>query len=182
MCDAAGLREVPRCGCWGGVTDWYKEEGLRKLQKEWYAKLKEDGFRDIEGGVEGPLLQGPTPSVQLGAALSVMGGRLARAKGMAGGKSDDGTPKSDRWYDAAVREHFDRGKASYYNYAQHAATLSFHTRVHPHAKYAWSMHSDGLGENVIASELGISRPSVRKYLVILREKIHFLLDKYANTE
>jgi hypothetical protein len=161
------------------TLDWYNDPKLKAEQKKWYAKLKAEGFRDIEGGVEGHLLSGPTPSMQLGAALTTMPGRIARAKGAAGKGNRDagGTPKSDHWYDASVRDHCDKGKASYYHAAQRIACLAYHTRMTANKKYTWSMHSDGWGEPVIKDELGIPRSRVRKYLAELRESITFLLDK-----
>lgn len=156
--------------------DWYNDPKLKAEQKKWYAKLAEEGFHDVEGGVEGHLLRGPTPSMQLGAALGQMTGRLARAKQMMGSKSGTGTPKSDHWYDEVVRDYFDKGKANYYSTAQRIAAISYVTKIIDMKKFTWAMHSDGWGEPVIATELSIPRSRVRKYLEELRERMDFLLD------
>lgn len=154
-----------------------KKTDFRSLQKEWYKKLADSGFEDIEGGVEGHLLKQKTPTLQLGSALVELQGDDKRV--LIGGNKKD--PKShERWLDAAIREYYDKGKTEYYDKAQELATMVLQLR-HPclELKYAWSMHSDGYGEEVIADELEVSRSKIRRYLYAMKEKLRGMLDSGA---
>ncbi len=153
-----------------------KDRDFNKLQKEWYAKLKDDGFEDIEGGTEGHLLRGPTPSFRLGAVANALGGRLSRTKRMAGRPGGSKEDNPDHWLDHITAETFDRGKSTYYSIAQKLATMSYLTKLPTELKFAWSLHSDGEGEEVIAQELYIPRSRARRYLKRLRETIHVMID------
>lgn len=153
---------------------WNNSKEFYKLQHEWYAKLED--FDDCEGGREGSLMWGPTPSVQLGAAIAAMPGRLARIKGALHGYDTDNPKPHETWMDGSVTAYFEKGKSYYYDAAQRIATLSFLTTMPREVKFTWSMHSDGLGENVISDELELPRSTIRKYLVPLREKMQILID------
>jgi len=153
-----------------------KDKDFIALQKKWYGKLKEDGFVDVEGGVEGHLMVGPTPSLQLGATLSGMNGRLSRAKRLAGRPAGAKTDNPDHWFDQLVINYFDKGKTTYYDCAQRLATLICHTKLPGEMKFTWSLHSDGEGEDVISSELNIPRSRARKYLKKLRESMQIMID------
>jgi len=160
------------------------DKDFKKLQACWYKKLKEDGFVDVEGGTEGHLMSGPTPSLHLGAALSAMPGRLSRAKKLiASGSATPSQPGNpDNWLDHFMLKVFDRGKTSYYDAAQKLATIVSHTKYPGELKFTWALHSDGEGEDVIAAELDIPRSRARKYLAMLREKMQILLDISPPTE
>ena len=160
---------------------WHNNPKFLSLQKEWYAKLKAEKFKDVEGGVEGHMLQGSPPSLQIGAVLSALPGSAGRAKAATGPTTEAGRADVTHWYDQATKDYFDKGKEAYYDAAQRVATLSFRTKLPSNAKYTWSMHSDGMGEPVISEELGVPRSRVRRYIAQLREKMNFYLDK-ANDE
>lgn len=155
---------------------WNKTKEFKALQKAAYQELKETGFHDIEGGMEGHLLQQNNPTLQLGAAAAEMQGRLSRAKSsMAAHK---GGPKShEHWYAQDVVDTYDRGKSSYYSAAQELATLLFCTNASREMKFACSMHSDGYGEIVIAEELETTRSFVRTQLIPFKDKLFKYLDK-----
>ena len=154
-----------------------KTKDFRKLQREWYQRLKDEGFHDIEGGMEGHLLQQRTPTLQLGAAISEVQGRL-RGKFFARNDDKAEDPKRhERWLDQALSNYYDKGKTEYYSKAQELATMVFHIR---HAsiplKIAWSMYSDGYGEEVIADELELGRSKVRRYLYAMKDKLQEMID------
>lgn len=153
-----------------------KDKDFRALQKEWYQKLADTGFNDIEGGTEGHLLRGPTPSFRLGAAIAGIGGRLSRAKRLAGKPGGAKRDNSDHWLDHFTMNHSDRGKSTYYDAAQLLATLVYHTKLPAELKYTWSLHSDGEGEEVIAKEIDIPRSRARRYLERLKKTIQVMVD------
>jgi hypothetical protein len=134
-----------------------------KLQKKWYAQLKREGFNDIEGGVEGHLMQGSNPTRGLKAIMPLLNRPVYG--------------ESEAWLDAETKGSFDKGKTPYYDAANTVATLAFRTDLPALLKFAWAMHADGIGEPVIVHELGCTRWRVRKYLEGLRKRMQIILDR-----
>lgn len=151
---------------------WYQENDFKKLQKEWYKKLSTQGFYDIEGGVEGHLLKGPTSSVSL--------------RALTNNSSDDHGLKHDRapreFDDVADSENgllnYSAGaKARYYHHAMLIAVQA--TRegsISDERCYAWTLHANGSGERAIAELLELPRSQIRKHIKALRDNIVARLD------
>jgi len=158
------------------MTKWNRTKEFMALQKAAYQALRDSGFVDIEGGVDGHLLQQPTVTVSLSSAAKRLGGRLGRAKSVIGNSEEEDPKKHEKWLDQALIDKIDSGKEAYYEAAQILSTLVFRTKSINELKYSRSLHSDGYGENVIADELSIPRVRVRRYLAILKNKIKIFLD------
>lgn len=145
---------------------WHESRALRKLQREWYAKLEDEGFYDIEGGVEGHLLKGPTSSVSL--------------QGLANKKADDHGLKHDRaprdFDDVAdsANEDLDYAngaKARYFHMAALISAQAFREGYSAQMCYAWTLHAQGHGERQVAEMLDTSRAQIRKHIKTLRDNI-----------
>lgn len=151
---------------------WYKSKELRKLQKEWYAKLADEGFYDIEGGVEGHLLKGSTSTVTLRS--------LANKRSADGGLKNDRAPRE---FDEVADDEdeglnfLEGGKARYFHHAALIAAQAIRERVVSDERaFTWTLHAQGEGERVIGELLDIPRSRIRKHLRILRENITIRLD------
>lgn len=151
---------------------YHQTADFRKLQKEWYAKAEESGFYDIEGGVDGHLLKGPTSTISLRS--------LANKREAERGLKGDRAPRE--FDDVADSLNDDLqfatgGKARYYHHAALLATQAFSEGVIPdEVCYAWQMHAQGDGERTIAELLEIPRSQVRKHIAYLRHNIFLRLD------
>ena len=147
-------------------------KAFRKLQKEWYAKLEDGGFYDIEGGVEGHLLKGPTSTISLRS--------FANKQAIEQGLKNDRAPREfDDVADALNDELMfaTGGKARYFHHAGLLAVQAISEGVIPDETcYAWQMHSEGLGERTISDLLEIPRSKVRKHIAYLRHNIFLRLD------
>lgn len=140
---------------------------FRKLQREWYAKLEADGFYDIEGGVEGHLLKGPTSTISL---LSFANKRSIEQ----GLKRDNAHRTFDSVADSLNEElqFATGGKARYYHHATLLACQAISEGVIPdEVCYAWQLHALGNGERVISSLLEVSRSQIRKHIAYLKYNI-----------
>ncbi|KPK49837.1 MAG: hypothetical protein AMS22_13105 [Thiotrichales bacterium SG8_50] len=151
---------------------WYKSKELRKLQREWYRKLADEGFYDVEGGVEGPLLKGPTSTVSLHS--------LANKPKIDGGLKGDRAPRE---FDDVASDELDAinylggGKARYYHHAELIAVQAIREcRLSDERCWVWLLHSQSEGERTIAEALDISRSKIRKHIAALRENISIRLD------
>lgn len=125
-----------------------KDKELQRLKNKWYAKLKEEGFFDIEGGVEGPYLK----------STSSKGARLI--------VPDD---QSETLYQHG-------SKARYYHFTQLITAQAFRDLEDPEMCMVWAWHAQGYGERVIAAELEIPRARIRKYIKILQDSVEPSLD------
>jgi hypothetical protein len=146
-------------------------KAFRKLQKEWYAKLEEDGFYDIEGGVDGHLLKGPTSTI----SLRSFANKTAIEQGL---KNDRAPREFDDVADALNDELLfaTGGKARYYHHASLLACQAISEGVIPDETcYAWQLHALGEGERSIAALLEVSRAQVRKHIAYLRYNIDIRL-------
>ena len=151
---------------------WHKTREVLKLQKQWYKKLKDEGFKDVEGGVEGHLMSGAATTV----SLDYWANLSNQQQGIKG-------DKVFRRFDAVADDEVDAinysegGKARYYHHASLIAAQAFREgRISPERCYAWLFHSQGDGERVIADHLEVSRAKIRKHIAVLRENIHIRLD------
>lgn len=151
---------------------WYRSREVKSLQKKWYKILEDEGFYDIEGGVEGHLLKGPTSTVSLKA--------LANKRGAVGELKQDHVTRE--FADVADSEgdlvnYSEGGKARYYHHAALLAVQAIREGTIPDERcYAWAMHSQGDGERIIAEHLGVSRSQIRKHIMVLRDNITERLD------
>jgi len=162
---------------WGDLVKdkpkpWYKSKEVRKLQREWYAKLKDEGFYDVEGGVEGHLLKGPTSTVSLRS--------LANKSSVDHGLKNDRAPRE---FDEVADSEDDSlnflegGKARYYHHAALIACQAIREgRLSEERCWAWLLHSQGEGERTIGDILDIPRSRVRKHVAVLRDNITIRLD------
>jgi len=144
---------------------------FRELQAVWYEKLKDDGFYDIEGGVDGHLLKGPTSTISLRS--------FANKTAIEQGLKNDRAPRE--FDDVADMLNEDLqfatgGKARYYHHAALLACQAISEGVIPdEVCYAWQLHALGEGERAIADLLEVSRAQVRKHIAYLRHNIHLRL-------
>jgi len=143
---------------------WYHNRDIVKLKKEWYAKLEAEGFYDIEGGVEGHLLRGPTPSRR----FYVIKEQLKNYRS----KTDVDQILSAE--DELVN-YMDGHKANYYNKAQLLVAQGFRWKEPAEACFTWMLHAKGVGERSISEQLGFSRSRVRKYIKVLQRSINQIL-------
>ena len=144
---------------------------FRKLQKAWYKKLEEDGFYDIEGGVEGHLLKGPTSTI----SLRSFANKTAIEQGL---KNDRAPREFDDVADAVIDElqFATGGKARYYHHAALLACQAISEGTIPdEVCYAWQLHALGEGERAIATLLEVSRAQIRKHLAYLKHNIEIRL-------
>ena len=146
---------------------WHNAKEVKRLQKEWNQKLKELGFEDIEGGVEGHLLSGPK-STKLEALSSIFHVD----------KKDAQYSPPDDYIDADEElVEFSQGeKARYYHHAQMLAAQAFREGLPAQLCYIWALSSQGLGERQVAELMGIKRGAVRKYTGLLRRNARLRLD------
>lgn len=144
---------------------WYERRAVEEQQREWYSKLKKDGFKDCEGGVEGHLLTGPTPSKRLGAA------KMRMPEVQPWREFDEVADESH-----ATIDYQNASKARYYHYAQLIAAQAFRSLEDPEMCLVWALHSQGEGERSICEDLRITRGKIRKHLKVLRDSILPKLD------
>jgi len=151
---------------------FFEGRDFRKLQEEWYGKAADSGFEDIEGGVDGHLLRGPTSTVSLRS--------LANKASVDHGLKGDRAPRE---FDEVAGSdnadlQFNTGaKARYYHHAALLAAQAFREGALPDVVcYAWQLHSQGESERDIAEDLEVPRSQIRKYLAHLRANIHLRID------
>ena len=142
--------------------EWYHDRKFVRDKKAWYAKLAEEGFYDIEGGVEGHLLKGPTPSRRLYVMKQEMDGLRSR------GIDVDKVMTIENELVNYLGSH----KAGYYRWAQLLAAQAFRTRELAERCWVWMLHSQGLGERSISTELGCSRNRVRGHVGVLKRTVN----------
>ena len=156
----------------GGDRKYHQSAAFRKLQKEWYGKAEESGFYDIEGGVDGHLLKGPTSTISLRS--------LANKREAERGLKGDRAPRE--FDDVADSLNDDLqfatgGKARYYHHAALLAVQAISEGLIPdEVCYAWQLHALGDGERTICDLLEIPRSKVRKHIAYLRHNIFLRLD------
>jgi len=126
---------------------WYEDKKFRKLQQQWYAKLKKEDFFDVEGGSEGPYLR----------KTSSRGARLI-------------VPEK------GVQLYQHGSKARYYHFAQLLTAQAFRDLEDPEMCLVWAWHSQGHGERIIASELELPRARIRKHIRVLQKSLEPSLD------
>ena len=153
---------------------FYQTRDFRKLQQEWYEKLGDTGFDDIEGGGEGHLLRGPTSTVSLSA--------LANRGGVDQGLRDRTKRVRRRFDDIADSENelFDfhgGNKARYFHMAGLVASQQVaRSRLPAEVLYTMILHARGMGSRAIAEILEQKRSKIRSNLEKIRDIILLALD------
>lgn len=118
-----------------------KSRAFAKLQREWYAKLKESGFHDLEPAEDGALSnRGNLHPVSECAAEDE---RLAH-------RMNDGAEYAS-WAESVLHD------------GPRFASLE--------EREAWRLHAEGLSEADIATALAITRHQVRGHLAGTRERV-----------
>lgn len=156
------------------MTDkkFYEGKKFRDLKKEWYGKLSDRGFKDIEGGVEGHLLQGTSGTVSLRS--------LANKSAAHHGLKNDNAPRE--FDEVADSKNVDLlfmggGKARYFHHASELAAQAFREgAIDELTCYSWQLHARGEGERSISNLTGVPRSQIRKHLAWLRENIMLRID------
>ena len=143
------------------LPEWHQKRDVVKLRKEWYAKLKDDGFYDCEGGVEGHLLLGPTPSRRFYVIKQEMDGLRSK--------------KTDVHHVLGLEDELvnfmDSSKANYHHWASLIVAQAFRTREPVEDCWIWMLHTQGVGEQGIAKELGYSWTKVHRSIQVLKGAI-----------
>ena len=144
---------------------WYHDRDIVKEKKRWYKILEEEGFYDIEGGVEGHLLRGPTPSRRFYVIKAQLEPNFTRKV--------DVNQLLDAEHELV--NFMDGHKANYYNKVQLLVAQSFRWKEPADICFTWMLHSTGVGERSISEQLGFSRSRVRKYIKVLQRSINQIL-------
>jgi hypothetical protein len=140
---------------------WYHNPDIVKEKKRWYKILEAEGFYDIEGGVEGHLLRGPTPSRRFYVIKDQLDGHRKKAD------VDQILSAEDE-----LVNYMSGHKANYYLKAQLFAAQGFRLKELAEACFTWMMHSQGVGERTISNQLGFSRTRIRKHIKVLQNSIN----------
>ena len=149
---------------------FHETREFRKLQRAWYKKLEETEFYDIEGGVEGHLLKGPSSTISLRSLANRKEGGL---------KNDHAHRTFDDVADSecGTLDYPSSAKGRYYHHSQLLAVQAIREGVLcDEACFTWWLHSQGEGERSIVNLLEISRGRIRKYLEHLRHNIFTRID------
>jgi hypothetical protein len=142
--------------------------------REWNynEKLRESGLRDIEGGVDGHLLQGERPTISLFS--------LANRATADGGLNEGNVLRTFAEVADAddPRLLFSRSsRARYYHHAELIATQAFREgQLDADTCYTWWLHAIGLSERDICETLEVSRERVHRYVQTLVQNIEYRLD------
>ena len=131
---------------------FYNTTDFRQLQKEWYGKLRDEGFIDIEDGLDNA--------------------RLTAAKGQA--KLVQRSLKAEhvkRKSKYGIRERF-------YHHAGRVAAAAFRQGADPVTCYVWALYADGVGDRGIVNNIEHFGFKLSKYRVRkLINKLFTLVDK-----
>lgn len=151
------------------MTDrkYYEGRAFRKLQKEWYNKATASGFKDIEGGVDGHLLQGQADSVTLQSLSNKYGLKQDRAFR----EFDEVAGALDE-----LLTYPTGGKARYYHQAALLGCQALREGLAEDLCFSWVLHAAGLGERTISRYIEVPRCRVRKHLAQLRINLRERLD------
>jgi hypothetical protein len=153
---------------------FYKTRDFKKLQREWYDKLADDGFVDIEDGLD--------DAEFLAGAGNVKSEPLWSAKHAMGvGPAVEVHDALDGAHEAVA---YQQGYvASYYRAATQVVTDAMRDGVDPKTVYVWSRLAEGVGDRTIimdALELEgwhLTRYQVRKLANEFREIVLAQLDE-----
>jgi len=142
---------------------WHHDRKFVREKKKWYAKLAEEGFYDIEGGVEGHLLKGPTPSRR----LYVMKQEMDNLRGAR--KLDVDKVMT---IENELVNYMESNKARYYRWAQLLVAQAFRMREAGERCWVWMLHSQGMGERSISDQLTCPRHRVRSHIGVLKRSVN----------
>ncbi len=152
---------------------YYQTREFKKLQREWYQKLEDTGFYDVEGGVEGHLLRGSTST----SALSAVKRRVVRDRGrgfsQAAGRSFHEVVEAEN----ELLDFYVGNKARYFHIASVLASQQVAKGLLPaRVLYTMILHARGMGSRSIAEILDEKRSRIRKDLEKIRDILLFALD------
>lgn len=99
---------------------------FKKLQKEWYEKLKKEGFDNIER-------------------------KDGSVRGLGSSRNSPGNPGHNKGYHWHEREVYNKSKEEYFRLAGHF--LYEHKFSSKLERYIWELHANGLGVRSIVSTL-----------------------------
>lgn len=151
------------------------QKQFNDLQSEWYGRLKDEGFDDIESGLDSPPLLKPHHR-PMNAAI---GKSFVTAEGDGRGREwEELLSDGGRWVDT-----FSSGRARYYLMARTIASQEYALRrlgtgtLAVRKRAAWAMHAVGTPMRDIARFLGVGLWVVdRTYIKEFRELILSALD------
>jgi hypothetical protein len=147
---------------------WYKDRAFVREKKAWYAKLKAEGFYDIEGGVEGHLLVGPTPSRRFHVVKEQLKpGSKVDVHQILGAEED-------------VVNFMDNAKGNYHNLVQLLVAQAFRNREPSTECWTWMLHSHGVGERAICRETGYTPSVVARNVKTLKRSVNARLTAFTN--
>jgi hypothetical protein len=147
---------------------WYKERAFIREKKDWYAKLKAEGFYDIEGGVEGHLLVGPTPSRRF---------HVVKEQVSPGAKVDVHQILSA---EEDIVNFMDNAKGNYHSLVQLLVAQAFRMREPVVSCWIWLLHSHGVGERAICREMGYTPSVVARHVKTLKRSVNARLTAFTN--
>lgn len=162
-------------------TKYYQTAAFRAAQKKAYQELADEGFYDIESGLDSPPLLKPHHRPLNAAAAAA--GRLYQSEdaGAQGSEWEQVLSTDDRWVDSA---NSDRGL--YGHYAQLIAAQEYNLqrlglfRRASEIRASWALHAQGMSEREIARNLGVYRSQVEQHLDyfsgVIRETVATLSD------
>jgi len=152
---------------------FYKTKDFKKLQREWYGKLADEGFVDIEDGLEDAEFlagAGQVKSEPLWSAKEALGASAAVEVHDA---LDACNPAVD----------FQSGYwASYYRMAMQVVSEAIRDGVDPKTTFVWTYLAEGIGDrSIIRAALEVegwhlTRYEVRKLANQFKEKVISQLD------
>lgn len=161
------------------MTDekYYRSREFAKLQKEWYKKLEEDGFVDIEGGKDETAAKlaakGHVKSVGLNTLRSYF----------------PHTSREVKLDDILNAEHHlvqyqDSHKARYYRAATHIVAEGFRQGLEDKVLYVWQMCSEGLGSPTIQRRMweDYSFDMTPREVHKLQTEFKIIVNEYLQTE
>lgn len=142
---------------------------FREMQKEWYARLSDEGFYDIESGLDSPPMLKPVEHWSLNTIQAEAGRSMVLDGGPGRGREwEELISTQDRNVDYA-KSH----SARYTHFAQLIAAQEYalcrlgNDLKAQRTRAAWAMHALGYSERYIAKHIDATRYEIRNYLAHL---------------
>jgi len=159
-----------------------KDKKFYAEQRRWYKKLEEEGFYDIESGLDSPPMLKPVEYWPLNTIQAEAGRPMVHESGSGRGREwEELISTQDRNVDYA-KSH----SARYTHFAQLIASQEYalcrlgNDLKAQRTRAAWSMHALGYSERYIAQHIDASRYEIRSYLAHLYEVILHAVDTDPN--
>lgn len=138
----------------GEARKFYQGREFRKLEAEWYGKLKESGFRDLEVR--------DAKGRDTGMLLGVSVGDLQR---------DLYDPETQRYYELA-RAHVHRVERRARAARSSPSLAPNEVARAERLADVWSLHSEGLSNSAVGRHLGLDYRTVRRMVVRERKAMY----------